>query len=120
MARHPIGGALYRAGRFEEAVERLAEATELSSDPYRTNMLCTWFFLAMAHHRLGHADEAHRWLDKAMRGTEEALKLPAESLGKSDNTDGAIPPNWNREWTLRLLRREAKLLIRGPGKDPVK
>jgi Flp pilus assembly protein TadD len=55
-----LGAALYRAGRFEEAVARLAEATELSCHPYRTNMLSTWFYLAMAHHRLGRADEARR------------------------------------------------------------
>jgi hypothetical protein len=115
-----LGAALYRAGRIEEAVKRLTEATELSTHPYRTNMVCTWFFLAMARHRLGHTDEARRWLDKAMHGTEEALKSPAESLGKSGNPDGVIPPNWNRKWTLRLLRREAKQLIQGPGTKPVK
>ena len=113
-----LGAALYRAGRFGEAVERLTEATELSSYPYRTNMLCTWFFLSMARHRLGHADEARRWLDKAVQGTEDALKSPAEVLGKSGKPDGVIPPNWNRKWTLRLLRREAKQLIGGPGTRP--
>ena len=105
-----LGAALYRAGRFEEAVTRLTEATELSCHPYRTNMLYTWFYLAMAHHRLGHADEARRWLDRAVQGTEEALKSPAEPLGKSGNPDGVIPPNWNRRLTLRLLRREAEQL----------
>jgi tetratricopeptide (TPR) repeat protein len=110
-----LGAALYRAGRFEEAVKRLTEATELSFHPYRTNMLHTWFFLAMSHHRLGYTDEARHWLDKAMQGTDEALKSPAESLGKSGNSDGVISPNWNRRLTVRLLRREAEQLIRGPG-----
>ena len=63
-------------------------------------MLHTWFYLAMAHHRLGHADAARRWLEKAMQGTEEALKLPSETLGKSGNADGVIPPNWHRRLTL--------------------
>ncbi len=53
-----LGAALYRAGRFEDAVKRLTEATELTAHPYRTNMFHTHFFLAMAHHRLGHAEEA--------------------------------------------------------------
>ena len=95
-----LGVALYRAGRFEKAVERLTEATELSPDPYRSDMLHTWFYLAMAHHRLGHADLARRWLDKGMQGTEESLKSPAEPLGKSGNTSGVIRPNWNRRLTL--------------------
>jgi WD40 repeat protein/Flp pilus assembly protein TadD len=115
-----LGAALYRAGRFEEAVTRLTEATELSCHPYRTNMLCTWFFLAMAHHRLGHTDEARRWLDKGIRGTEEALKSPGEPPGKSGNAGGVISPNWNRRLTLQLLRREAEPLIQGPPTKPGK
>jgi tetratricopeptide (TPR) repeat protein len=106
-----LGAALYRARRFEEAVQRLTEATELNAHPYRTNMLYTWFFLAMAQHRLGHGDEARRWLDKAVQGTEEALKSPTGSLGRSGNPAGAIPPNWNRKLALELLRREAEELI---------
>jgi Flp pilus assembly protein TadD len=115
-----LGAALYRAGRFEVAVKQLTEATELSSHPYRTNMLCTWFFLAMAHHRLGHTDEARRWFDKAMQGTAEALKSRTESLEKSGNRDGVIPPNWSRKLTLRLLRGEAKELIQDSGTKPEK
>jgi tetratricopeptide (TPR) repeat protein len=111
-----LGAALYRAGRFDEAVKRLTEATALNADPYRTNMLYTWFFLAMAHHRLGHADEARRWLEKAAHATEEALKPPAGTSDKSSmNAPGTIPPNWNRKLTLQLLRREAEELIQGPG-----
>jgi WD40 repeat protein/serine/threonine protein kinase/Flp pilus assembly protein TadD len=115
-----FGAALYRASRFEEAVERLTEASERDAHPYRTNMLYTWFFLAMAHDRLGHAEEARRWLDKGIEGTEEALKPLAEPLGKSGNTCGVIPPNWHRRLTLQLLRREAEQLIRGPGTQPGK
>jgi Flp pilus assembly protein TadD len=110
-----LGAALYRADRFEEAVARLTEATELSCHPYPTNMLSTWFYLAMAHHRLGHAEEARRWLDQAVQGTDEALKSPAEPPAKSGNPDGVIPPNWNRRLTLGLLRRETEQLIQAPG-----
>jgi serine/threonine protein kinase/WD40 repeat protein/tetratricopeptide (TPR) repeat protein len=110
-----LGAALYRAGRFDEAVKPLTEATKLSCHPYRTNMLQTWFFLAMAHQRLGHTDEARRWLDKAVQGTEEALKPPAEPAGKAESPDGIIKLNWNRTLTLQLLRREAEKLIQSPG-----
>jgi len=93
----------------------LTEATELSCHPYRTNMLLTYFYLAMAHHRLGHAEEARRWLDKAVQGTQQALKSPVEPPGKSRNPDGVILPNWSRRLTLGLLRREAEQLIQTPG-----
>ncbi|MGO9922542.1 MAG: protein kinase domain-containing protein [Isosphaeraceae bacterium] len=115
-----LGAALYRADRFQEAVARFTEATELSCHPYRTNMLSTWFYLAMAHHRLGHADEARRWLDRAVQGTQEALKSTAEPPAKSGNADGVIPPNWCRKLTLGLLRREAEQWIQAPGTKPEK
>ena len=115
-----LGAALYRAGRFEQAVARLTEATELSCHPYRTNMLSTWFYLALAHHRLGHADLARRWLDQAVQGTDEAVKSPAQPLAKSGNPDGAIPPDWDRRLNLGLLRREAERWIQAPGTKPEK
>jgi hypothetical protein len=115
-----LGAALYRAGRFEGAVTRLTEATGLSCHPHRTNMLYTWFYLAMAHHRLGHAEEARRWLDRAVQETQEALKSPAEPPAKSGNTDGVIPPNWNRRLALGLLRREAEQLLQAPETKPQK
>jgi hypothetical protein len=83
-------------------------------------MLSTWFYLAMAHHRLGHADEARRWLDQAVQGTDEALKSPAEPPAKSGKPDGVIPPNWDRRLTLGLLRREAEQWIQAPGTKPEK
>jgi tetratricopeptide (TPR) repeat protein len=115
-----LGAALYRAGRFEEAVARLTEATELSCHPYRTNVLSTWFYLAMAHHRLGHADEARRWLDWAAQATQQALKSPAEPPARSANRDGVIAPDWSRRLTLGLLRREAEQLIQAAGTKPEK
>jgi tetratricopeptide (TPR) repeat protein len=105
--RRTLGAALYRAGRFDEAAKQLTEASTLDPNDPRTAMAYTWFFLALAHHRLGHADEARRWLDKATRATEDALK----PLGKSANPAGVIPPPWNRKLTLRLLRREAEELM---------
>jgi WD40 repeat protein/serine/threonine protein kinase/tetratricopeptide (TPR) repeat protein len=113
-----LGVALFRAGRFEAAVTRLTEAAALSGHPYRTKMLYTWFYLAMAHHRLGHAEQARRWFDQAAQGTDEALKSLAEPPAKSGNTDGAIPANWNRRLTLELLRREAEQSIQAPGTKP--
>ena len=78
-------------------------------------MLQTWFYLAIAHNRLGHAEEGRRWLDKTVQGTQQALKSPAELPGKSGNPNGVIPRNWNRKLTLQLLRREAGQLIQARG-----
>jgi tetratricopeptide (TPR) repeat protein len=54
-----LGAALYRTGRFEDAIRRLEEGIKLrngTSDPQ------DWPFLAMAHQRLGHRDQARRYL----------------------------------------------------------
>jgi hypothetical protein len=74
-------------------------------------MAYTWFFLAMTHHRLGHADESRRWLDRATQATDETLKPPPETPEKSIGPTGIIRPPWNRKLMLRLLRGEAEALI---------
>jgi WD40 repeat protein/serine/threonine protein kinase len=56
-----LGAVLYRAGRFEEAVKRLDESVQAGK---RGGAPEDWAYLAMAHHRLGHGEEAHRWLEK--------------------------------------------------------
>lgn len=86
-----LGAALFRAGRFDDAIRRLDEAVRLRvgvSEP------SDWAFLAMAHHRLGHRDEARRWLDRLR------------------NHQPSADPNgfWN-ELEIRLLRSEAEALI---------
>jgi hypothetical protein len=74
----------------------------------------------MAHHRVGHAEAARRWLDQAVQGTQQAQKLAAEPPGKSGNPDGVIAPNWDRTLTLGLLRREAEQWIQAPATKPEK
>ncbi len=59
----------------------------------------------MAHHRLGHADEARKWLDKAGGRINQLTK---EDLGKADV---GIPLTWDVRLELRLLRREAEVLV---------
>jgi tetratricopeptide (TPR) repeat protein len=56
-----LGAALYRAGRYDEAIRRLNEGSERRGGASTPD---DWPFLAMAHHRLGHQAEARRWLDK--------------------------------------------------------
>ncbi len=54
------GAALYRAGRYREAIGMLESAERLQSG-VRPQIQA---FLAMANHALGHAVEARRWLEQ--------------------------------------------------------
>ena len=100
-----LGGIFYRAGRFEEAVERLTEANNLIEDPdteSNSSPAYTWYFLAMAHQKLGHEADAKTWLDKANEWTDKVL---------AEHEDGTSPVSWNRRLTLKLLRDEAEAAI---------
>jgi tetratricopeptide (TPR) repeat protein len=97
-----FGAALYRAGRFKEAVRRLEQAAALPADPFQS-VEYTWFFLAMTHHRLGHAAEARTWLEKGRKQMKQKAK------------DADLP--WDRRLALELLRGEAEALL-GSKKTP--
>jgi tetratricopeptide (TPR) repeat protein len=105
-----LGAILYRSGRHDEAIERLTEldhrretAVTVESYPtYTTVQLSpayTWYFLAMAHHKAGNAEQAREYLNKANQWTDKVL------------ADGQNPPRWNRRATLELLRTEAEALL---------
>ena len=86
-----LGAALYRAGRFDEAIRRLEEAIRLRGGD---GLPQDWAFLAMAHHRLGHRDEARRWLDRLR-----------------DHQPSTDPDQFWNELEIRLLRSEAEAVI---------
>jgi WD40 repeat protein/tetratricopeptide (TPR) repeat protein len=87
-----LGAALYRAGRFEEAIRRLNESSKTLGDE---GVPKGFAFLAMAHHRCGHQDEAKHWLEK----------LIASQVNE-------VPGSWD-DIEIRILRREAESLIVG-------
>jgi tetratricopeptide (TPR) repeat protein len=62
-----LGIAHYRAGDWKAAVEVLEKSRALrkGGDAF------DWFFLAMAHDRLAHKDEARRWYDRAVEWTKK-------------------------------------------------
>ena len=95
-----LGKILYRAGSFDEAVQQLSKLTEAWEQrgemPTLISPTYTWFFLAMAHHQLGHLEEAKKWLDKAVKRAEQEI------------ADDAA---WNRKLTLQLFRTEAESLL---------
>jgi WD40 repeat protein/tetratricopeptide (TPR) repeat protein len=91
LALNTLGANLYRAGRFEDAIRKLGEGIQVRKGE---TIPQDWVFLALAHHRLGHRDEARRALD-LLRGHQPS----------SD-------PNhfWN-ELEIRLLRSEAEAVV---------
>lgn len=98
-----LAAALYRAGRFEDAVKRLTEAEaafKTAKNP-RSTVIYNWLFHAMARHRLGQAEEAKAWLDMATA----AIDQPSE---ESKDVHAAV---WNRRLTLELWRNEAQTLL---------
>ena len=99
-----LGRTLYRAGRTEEAVKRLGEAVAIGD---KTGNVWHWLFLAMAHHDLGHADEARAWLGKAAGWIDRELAKP------SSESPGGSGLSWDQRLGLPLLRQEAEALIRG-------
>jgi non-specific serine/threonine protein kinase/serine/threonine-protein kinase len=107
MPLYVLGLALERAGQDERAIRCLGESIALN--PRWPEVPQAWVVLAMAHHRLGHADEARRWLDKAhdTHGDPGRGAKPGEIL-----SDSSAP--WPRAEFL-LLRREADALIRDDG-----
>ena len=96
-----LGAALYRKGRYDEALDRLAKLTASevkAGDEENSSPAYTMYFLAMTHHALDNVDEAKEWLQKADGQTTRAL-------------DDEEQPPWNRILTLKLLREEAHAMI---------
>jgi tetratricopeptide (TPR) repeat protein len=106
-----LGVALYRAGRYEEAIGRLNEARALTGDPQGT--VWDWLFLAMAHGRLGHTAEAREWLGRAERWIDR------EASGGPANPVAGTRLSWNQRLGLQLFRREAEAMIAGQGTPPL-
>jgi tetratricopeptide (TPR) repeat protein len=98
--RNTLGAILYRAGRFEEAVEKLTKLAnareETGQYPQQTSPAYAWYFLAMAQHQLGNIDESLKYYNKAVKRAEQEL---------------AGNPPWNRKITLQLLEAEAESLL---------
>ncbi len=86
-----LAAALYRADRFELAIERLDESLRLRDGTDRPERNA---YLAMAHARLGHRTEALRW------------------LGRLRNHQPSIDPaDFASELQVRFQRREAEAVV---------
>jgi tetratricopeptide (TPR) repeat protein len=56
-----LGAALYRAERIDDAIEHLNRSIELDSHGGHVSV---WLFLAMAHHKAGHAEQSQASLNR--------------------------------------------------------
>jgi tetratricopeptide (TPR) repeat protein len=97
-----LGAVLYRAGRSEEAIQPLENATKMferpGTDCVSASPVCAWLFLALAHHRRGHAEEARRCFNKASELADREMNNQVM---------------FDRKLAVELLRREATAAI-GP------
>jgi tetratricopeptide (TPR) repeat protein len=98
-----LGAVLYRAKRYEEAIQRLNESIEKCD---KVGEPQEWLFLAMAHHHLKKTNESRKWLDKAVLGIEKAEREKSLS--------------WDERLEVQVLRREAEELLKKPGLKPEK
>jgi WD40 repeat protein/Flp pilus assembly protein TadD len=99
------GLAEYRAGRYEQAVDWLRK-----SQPHCTSVCgrsVSTFFLAMAYHRLGRADEARAAL-------AQARKFADQEIGTLESGVGEV------RVIFQIVRREAEAVLSGndAGKKP--
>ena len=62
-----LGVAHYRAGDWKAAIAALQRSMELREG----GDSCDWFFLAMAHEKLGDKEQARKWHDQAIQWMEK-------------------------------------------------
>jgi tetratricopeptide (TPR) repeat protein len=93
--------AHYRAGQWDKALARADEAIAHRPD----TAWLSWPVLALGHAKLGHADEARRWLDKARDWHQhERRRQVTESAGFAS-------PEWA---DFEIIYREAAASVGGP------
>jgi WD40 repeat protein len=108
---YTLGVAQYRVGQWQESVDTLTKADASfavwykerlgdKSSPPGVRLAPALAFLAMAHHQIGHKEEARA----IIAGLREILKLP----------------QWARHVEAKGFAREAETLIEGKAPDPKK
>jgi tetratricopeptide (TPR) repeat protein len=104
QSHQAVGAILYRMGRLEQCLSRFDAAQAAVNTQNPTSPAYFDYFRAMAHHRLGHKEEARKSLQRAVAQTDKELR---------DDARTADLNNWVRKATLQLLRAEAAAVLRG-------
>jgi WD40 repeat protein/tetratricopeptide (TPR) repeat protein/tRNA A-37 threonylcarbamoyl transferase component Bud32 len=107
LSYHVLGPVQYRAGKWKEAIDTLNGALKYHPGNRGMGTLPDVFFLAMAHHRLGQKEQAHKELAQAIERMDRNATAPATPM----NPDA--PSSWSNRLYWQLLRREAETLING-------
>jgi tetratricopeptide (TPR) repeat protein len=104
-----LGVALYRAGKWQDAADRLHAA--IKARPGQEGIAEDWVFLAMAHHRLQQPEEARKWLDKTRQWVEKQTK-------DRPKNETAPPPGvpWTTWLETQLFLAEAEALFKEQGR----
>jgi tetratricopeptide (TPR) repeat protein len=97
-----LGAALCRAGRYEDAVRTLLEATKINGKAESFGEL----FLAMAYFGMGQTEQARTSLQQATRSIDQVAK--AGVAGGTGNAGLA----WSERLELRLLQREVDTVLK--------
>ncbi len=97
LTLNTLGVSLYRAGQYAETIPVLERSLAAGKGASQAFDL---FFLAMAHHRLGHREQARSLYDQAVRWLEKQ-----KSLSESDREE------------LTAFRAEAQSLLAGSVDD---
>jgi tetratricopeptide (TPR) repeat protein len=71
------GLSLYRSGQFEKAAQQFQSLLKTRPEDGGPGHepIVSWLTLALANYRLGQAEQARRWLDKAVRRIHEQEKM---------------------------------------------
>jgi tetratricopeptide (TPR) repeat protein len=97
------GALAYRAGRFQQVVPCFEQSLEAEHKSGRA--VVNWLWLALTSQRLGKAEEALRWLEKAQAWLDQFRDgMPAWA----ETEFGLHYHNWLEA---HVLRREAEALI---------
>jgi serine/threonine protein kinase/Flp pilus assembly protein TadD len=85
--RNTLGVAHYRNGNDKAAIAELEKAMSLRAggDSFE------WFFLAMAHWRLGERDKARMWFDRAVQWMDRNLQYHDELRRFRAEAEGMLP-----------------------------
>jgi tetratricopeptide (TPR) repeat protein len=98
-----LAAALCRAGAHDEAARCFQEAA--THFRFRAE---DWLFLAMAHHRRGHAAEAQHCLTKATQWINEADHAQVYDTAETQPAWG----DWHERIVIPLLRQEVEGLLK--------